>query len=209
MVEFIQNLINNDSIATVVMSFFPLIELKGGIIFARGAGLEFFTAFGLAFLGSTLAFFFMFYLLKPVLALLRKFKWFTKFIIKVEGYFDNRAKNALENGKAEKNEKRGDATYRKQRAVAIFVAIPLPLTGVWAGTAVAVFLNLKLKQAILPVAIGNFIAGTIISVLTIVFTKLFGPGSLDVFLSVMFILALVLFVGCLIKIAMSKAEEKK
>jgi len=209
MVEFIQNLINNDSIATVVMSFFPLIELKGGIIFARGAGLEFFTAFGLAFLGSTLAFFFMFYLLKPVLALLRKFKWFTKFIIKVEGYFDNRAKNALENGKAEKIEKRGDATYRKKRAVAIFVAIPLPLTGVWAGTAVAVFLNLKLKQAILPVAIGNFIAGTIISVLTIVFTKLFGPGSLDVFLSVMFILALVLFVGCLIKIAMSKAEEKK
>ncbi len=209
MVEFIQNLINNDILATVVMSFFPLIELKGGIIFANGAGLNFFLAFALAFVGSTLAFFFMFYLLKPILALLRRFKWFTNFIIKVENYFEKRAQNALESGKADKHEKRADATYRKQKAVAIFVGTPLPLTGVWAGTAVAVFLNLKLKDSILPVAVGNFIAGVIISVLTVVFEVVFGPGSLDVFLTVMFILAAILFIACLFKIVLSKAEEKE
>lgn len=209
MVEFIQNLINNDVIATMIMSFFPLIELKGGIIFARGAGLGLFPAFGLAFVGSTLAFFVMFYLLKPVLALLHRFKWFTNFIDKVENYFEKRAQNALENGKAEKNGKRGDATYRKQRAVAIFVGIPLPMTGVWAGTAVAVFLNLKIKQAILPVVIGNFIAGVIISALAVVCKMLFGENGLDLFLKGLFILALVLFIACLIKIAISKTGEKE
>ena len=51
----------------------------------------------------------------------------------------------------------------KMLAVFIFVAIPLPLTGVWAGTAIAVFLNLKFHQAILPVCLGNFVAGLLIS----------------------------------------------
>lgn len=209
MEEFIRNLINNDAIATIVMSFFPLIELKGGIIFARGVGFGLFSAFGLAFLGSTLAFFVMFYLLKPVLALLRKFTWFTGFIDKVEYYFEKRAQNALERGDTKKNEKRGDAIYLKQKAVAIFVAIPLPMTGVWAGTAVAVFLNLKLKESILPIVIGNFIAGAIISVLAVVCKHFFGDKGLDIFLNAMFILALILFIACLIKIAISKTGEKK
>lgn len=45
MVEFIQNLIGNDLWATIIMSFVPLIELKGGIVFARGVGFNFLEAF--------------------------------------------------------------------------------------------------------------------------------------------------------------------
>ena len=45
MVQFIQGLIGNDYLATVIMSFVPLVELKGGIVFARGAYLSFFLAF--------------------------------------------------------------------------------------------------------------------------------------------------------------------
>ena len=41
MTEFIRQLVGNDILATIFMSFIPLIELKGGIVFARGAGIDF------------------------------------------------------------------------------------------------------------------------------------------------------------------------
>lgn len=72
MIEFIRNSIGNDLWATLIMSFVPLIELKGGIVFARGAGFGFFSALGLSFVGSTAVFFPVFFLLKPVLNLLKK-----------------------------------------------------------------------------------------------------------------------------------------
>ena len=37
MTEFISNLIGNDHVATLIMSFLPLIELKGGIVFGWNA----------------------------------------------------------------------------------------------------------------------------------------------------------------------------
>ena len=87
MVQFIQNLIGNDALATAIMSFIPLIELKGGIIFARGAGIGAWQSLGLSYLGSTAAFVPVFFLLLPVLKLLKKLKWFSSFAQKVEGYF--------------------------------------------------------------------------------------------------------------------------
>ena len=84
MSEWIANLVGNNVLATLIMSFFPLIELKGGIIFARSVGLGFFESFGLAYLGSTVASFLIFFLLRPVLNLLKKIKWFNGFATKVE-----------------------------------------------------------------------------------------------------------------------------
>ena len=56
MVEFLRNLVKNDALATILMSLMPLIELKGGIVFARGVGYSFFEALGLSYIGSTIAF---------------------------------------------------------------------------------------------------------------------------------------------------------
>ena len=74
MTEFISNLIGNDFWATLIMSFIPLIELKGGIVFARGVGFGFFKAFLLSYLGSTIVFVPVYFLLKPILKLLKKIK---------------------------------------------------------------------------------------------------------------------------------------
>ena len=50
-----------------------------------------------------------------------------------------------------------------------FVAVPLPMTGVWTGTAIAVFLGLKFWDAFFPVAVGNLVAGLLISLFTWIF----------------------------------------
>ena len=204
MVDFISNLIGNDKIATVILSFVPLIELKGGIVFARGAGIGFFESFALSYLGSTVAFIPVFFLLVPILNLLKKIKWFKTFADKIELFFKDKAAGAVV--KAEKSGKRARSEkFYKLLGTFIFVAIPLPMTGVWTGTAVAVFLNLKFKDAILPVIIGNFIAGTIISVLAEIILAFSGNIKiLDYVLYGLLILAAVLLVVALVKILRKK-----
>ena len=211
MVDFISNLIGNGKIATAILSFIPLIELKGGIIFARGASLNFFESFALSYLGSTLAFIPVFFLLVPILNLLKRIKWFKAFADKIELYFKEKADGALETAEKSGKKARTEKFY-KLLGTFIFVAIPLPMTGVWTGTAVAVFLNLKFKDAILPVIIGNFIAGTIISVLAEIILAASGNlAVLDYVLYGLFVLAAVLFIVALIKILRKKkstAENK-
>ena len=207
MTEFIQNLIGNDYIATMIMSFIPLIELKGGIVFAQSTGMNFFLAFALAYVGSTIAFIPVYWLLRPILTLLKKFKWFYTFALKVESYFKRKADETMKqqtekHGKSNINEK-----FIKQLGVLIFVAIPLPMTGVWTGTAIAVFLGLSFKDTILPVVIGNFIAGVIISLLSLLCS---GIGvNLDYVLYALLGLAFILLIVTIIKIVKQKPDKEE
>ncbi len=207
MTEFITELVGNDLWATIVMSLVPLIELKGGIVFARLAGFDFFYAFLFAYIGSTLVFFPIYFLLKPILNLIKKIKIFSRLAFKVEDYFNSKADDALEK-QTDKN-KKTDGEFLKKLGVFIFVAIPLPMTGIWTGTAIAVFLNLKFKDAILPVVLGNFVAGAIISILAQVCIVLWDINVLNYILYGLFALAIILLVVVIIKIAKRKPTIEK
>ncbi len=206
MTEIIRELVGNDLWATIIMSFVPLLELKGSIVFARGLGFDFFYAFLLAYLGSTLVFFPIYFLLKPILNLIKKIKIFSRIAYKIESYLNSKAEQALDK-QTDKNKKR-DGKFLKKLGVFIFVAIPLPMTGVWTGTAIAVFLNLRFKDAILPVVIGNFVAGLIISILAQICISLWSIAVLDYILYGLFALALIFFVIVVIKIAKRKLAKK-
>lgn len=202
MTAFISNLIGNDYIATVIMSFVPLMELKVAIVFARS-----FMGFGMALLlaycGSTIIFFPIYWLLVPILNLLKKIKWFNGFATKVELYFKNKADTLLEKRNKKDKKSKISETLIKQLGVFIFVAIPLPMTGVWTGTAIAVFLGLKFSQAILPIAVGNLVAGTIISVLAEVCLP-----WLNYILYGLFGLAIISLIVTIIKVVLSKPKQK-
>ena len=47
-------------------------------------------------------------------------------------------------------------------ALAAYVAIPLPLTGVWTGSLIAYLLGLDRKKSILAIIMGNIVASTIV-----------------------------------------------
>ena len=208
MTEFIQHLVGNDFLATVLMSFFPLIELKGGIVFARIAGLDFFYSLLLAYAGSTLVFFPIYFLLKPILNLIKKVKIFSKIAYKIESYFAQKAESAVKESEVS-GDKKKSATYLKQLGVFIFVAVPIPVTGVWTGTAIAVFLGLKFKEAVLPVCVGNLIAGLIISILAEICLTIWTIQILDYILYGLFALAIILLIVVIIKIAKSKPQSSK
>lgn len=205
MVKFIQELIGNDLLSTTIMSFIPLIELKGGIVFARGAGFSFLEALLLSYVGSTLVFFPIYFLLRPILNLFKKIKWFEKFALKIEKYFADKAEETLKE-RQEKGGKGISAESLKRLGVFLFVAIPLPMTGVWTGTAIAVFLNLKFKDAVLPVVIGNLVAGLIISALASLCMAVWTIESLDYVLYALFALAVILLAVFIIKICCKKTD---
>lgn len=49
----------------------------------------------------------------------------------------------------------------------LFVAIPLPVTGAWTGSIVAFLLGMEFKRAFPAIALGVFIAGVIVTTLTL------------------------------------------
>lgn len=168
-VEFFRNLFGNDVITIFFVSAIPFVELRGAILLGVSEmAINPYLVWFLSWLGSTLLGVLLFFILKPILNLLKKIKWFKKFVEKVEAIINE--KSAKISKKA--TEAEGDKQVNKIKTIGVagFIAIPLPLTGTWTGTAIAVFLGMSFKHTMIAVAIGNFIASTIIFILSMLFT---------------------------------------
>ena len=143
LLEFLQSITGNDILTVILISMFPLIELKGAIPVGEALGLNLWQSAGLAFIGSTVICIPIFFLLVPIFNLMKKWKPLYNLTEKIEGVFKRRAEKLKESGE-------GEQKVRKMLVLGVFafVAVPLPLTGVWTGTAIAVFLGLKFKECI-------------------------------------------------------------
>ena len=64
--------------------------------------------------------------------------------------------------------------YWDELALFVFVAIPLPMTGVWAGTAAAFIFGIKLKKSFPLIVLGSAAAGLIVLFLTLGVSFIFG-----------------------------------
>ena len=199
--NFLVELFHSPHLAVIVISMIPLIELKGAIPvgMTEAFGLTLLETSLLAYLGSTLISFLVFFLLKPIFALLKKIRVFNLIVRKCEGLFVHKAEEI-----AKKTDGSVEATAKKIMMISllIFVAVPFPVTGVWTGTAVAVFLGLKFKESVIPLALGNLIAGSIITLLTFLFRD-----YVDTIIYCMLGLALIMLAVTIYKIAKSKPTE--
>ncbi len=187
----------NKIIATLFVSMFPLIELKGAIPIGTGLfEMNLWATAGIAYLGSTLISIVVFFALIPVFGLLKKIKFIKRLVEKVEQIFKNKAEEI-----AKKTDGSAESEARKIMMISlfVFVAVPFPVTGVWTGTAIAVFLGLKFREAVLPIAGGNLIAGLIITVLTMFF-----KDYVNIIIYVLFAIAIVMLVVFIIKVVKSK-----
>lgn len=214
MTEFLHNLfatIFNDNIilATILISMLPVIELRGAIPFATNPGfwgslaMNQWEAFGWSWLGSSSIVPIIALIFLPFINWLKRTKWFGKIALVIENRVKSKTSN-IEN--AEEKSKRFSKSYwKKMLAVFVFVAIPLPLTGVWTGTCVAVFIGLDYVSTCLTVIGGNIVAGLLITLILEFFPWLNGW----LFYIFLIIIALVI-VYELIKILLNKkkAQEK-
>ena len=196
--NFLLNLFGGNKIAaTLFVSMFPLIELKGAIPIGTGLfGLNLWATAGIAYLGSTIVSVAEFFILIPIFNLLKKIKFIRRLIEKIEQIFKDKAAEIAKktDGSAEK-----EARKIMMLSIFVFVAVPFPVTGVWTGTAIAVFLGLKFRESVLPIAGGNLVAGAIITLMTMLFGK-----YVDVIIYVLFAIAVIVLVVFIVKVVKAK-----
>lgn len=134
-----------------VISLLPILELRGGMIAARLLEMNFFAAFSICFIANMLPIPFIILFIKKIFEFLRRFRFFEKIIIKLEA-------------KTERNKEK--VMKYKSWGLLLFVAIPLPGTGGWTGALMAALLGIDMKRSLPIIALGVFIAGVIMSLLT-------------------------------------------
>ena len=196
MTEFLQNIFatifgDNVVLATILIAMVPIIELRGAIPFAVNANLwnnalNDWPAFGWSLLGSCLVVPILALIFTPVIKWLKSTKIFSRLALSIENRVKNKAASIESHGI--ENEKFTKSYWKKMLAIFTFVAIPLPLTGVWTGTCIAVFVGLDFISTCISVTAGNVVAGLLIVTLLKIF-----PG-LDSILIYIFLALVLLFI---------------
>jgi len=140
-------------LAVLVIAASPISELRGAIPVAISAfHFPWYYAFLLAVIGNLLPVPFILLLLNSVSRLLSKVSFLERLL----------------NWLFERTRRRGKIINRYERiGLALFVAIPLPMTGAWTGSLVAVLFGLKFRYAFLSIFIGILIAGVIVTCATL------------------------------------------
>ena len=133
------------------VSMVPLIELRGGIVYAVGMELPYFESLIVCVIGNMLPVPIIYFFARKVLIWGADKKYIGKFF-----------RYCLEKG-----EKGGQKLVKAAGrgglfvALMLFVGIPLPGTGAWTGTLAASFLNMGIKTTAAAVSLGVVIAGII------------------------------------------------
>ncbi len=199
LLDFLSNLTDNSNLITLIVSMFPLIELKGAIPIGTGLDLPLLQSAALAYCGSSLIVIPIFFLLIPIFNLLKKISFVKYAVEKIEAVFENKAQDLAKKSDGAPKEK-----VRKILILAlfIFVAVPFPVTGVWTGTAIAVFLNMRFRDSFLPIVLGNLVAGSIITLITFLF-----KDYVDIIIGVLLIIAIIMLGIFIIKVVKSKPQK--
>lgn len=140
-------------LVVLIISALPIFELRGAIPVAINLfNFPWYYAFLLAIIGNLIPVPLILLLLNAVVRYLSRVSFFDRFFRWLFAY----------------TRKRGGIIERYERiGLALFVAIPLPVTGAWTGSLAAVLFGLKFKHAMLSIFIGVLIAGIIVTCLSL------------------------------------------
>ncbi|WP_313346672.1 small multi-drug export protein [Sedimentibacter sp.] len=137
----------------------PIVEVKGAIPVGIALGMSPIHATILAFLGSILPVPIILFTIRPIFNYLKETVTFKKIIHKLIHKSLNKSGNVKKYG---------------YWGLFIFVAIPLPGTGVWTGSLIASLLDLRFKYAFPTIVIGNLVASIFIMTLSFGAVSIFG-----------------------------------
>ena len=136
------------------LTLLPISELRGGLPYAlTSAGIPWIVAYPFCVIVNALVAPLVYLLLDTVHK--RLYRW--KFYARKFDWFVNRARKKL----SAKVERWGFW------GVALFVGIPLPITGAWTGTVGAWVLGLNRRQTVVAVFAGVLISGLIVSLVVL------------------------------------------
>lgn len=150
MENLIQNIVNAlggtpSELIVFIISLFPILELRGGLIAASILGIDMWKAIPICIVGNILPIPFILFFIEKIFELLKNTK-LVKMINKLEEKAEKGAKKIMEH---------------KKWGLLLFVGIPLPGTGAWTGALVAALFHFKKKDASIAI-LGGIVLATII-----------------------------------------------
>ncbi len=148
MVGFFKDSVPAELIVFLV-SMFPILELRGGMIAAKLLDVEFLRAFVICYIGNILPLPFILIFIRKIFQFLKRYEKIGKLIEKLE----IRSMRKSESVKK----------YRVWGLLA-FVATPLPGTGGWTGSLIAALLDMRISHSLPIIALGVLIANIIMSI---------------------------------------------
>jgi uncharacterized membrane protein len=134
---------------TAFLSFLPISELRGAIPFAVAHEVPWYIAYPFSACLNALVAPVCWLFLSTLHRLFLRMKWYRNFFDR----FVERARTKLH----------GNVEKWGWLGIAVFVAIPLPVTGAWTGTLGAWVLGLSRRRTLLAVIIGVFAAGALVT----------------------------------------------
>lgn len=152
-VESLVNLFDGlgKEVIVFIISMLPILELRGGLLAASILNLDFIPGFIISILGNILPIPIVLLFLDKILRWLEKYKVTKNFVKKLENKILSKKKQIEKYGYI---------------GLILFVGIPLPGTGAWTGSALAVLLNMNKKKSFLYIILGIILASIIMSILS-------------------------------------------
>lgn len=141
----------NKEVVVFIISILPILELRGGLLAASLLKINFFRGLVICIIGNLLPIPFVLLLLDYIFSLLRKWKITRKLV----DWFERKVLL-----KREQIDKYG------YFGLLLFVGIPLPGTGAWTGSALAVLLGLDKKKSFIFIILGVLLAAVIMSIVS-------------------------------------------
>ena len=155
----IDNLIHNEALKIFILSMLPITELRFSIPYGMNySSLLLYQIIIISIMGNILIGSCVIYVIGPIMYYLRKIYFFKKIV-------DYIFQRTLKKSKS--------IERRKFYGLMIFVAVPLPMTGVWTGALASYLLNLNRKTSISAIVIGVLISSSIVTCLTLLSIELF------------------------------------
>ena len=150
----------NALLISMLLSILPISELRGGIIYAIGLGVNPVLAFFADTSANALVVFLIFFFLDNL----------HKHFLKLKLY-ENIFNRYIDKMRLKIEDKIG--TKKEFWALLLFVAIPSPFTGAYTGSVLAWLFGVKRKKAYLAIILGVVIAGIIVTLSALKFFSLF------------------------------------
>lgn len=134
-----------------IVSLMPILECRGGLVVASLLGVDIVEAIPICVIGNFLPIPFILLFIKRIFKWMKKFGPTHKLVTKLENRAMNKS-DALENGEF--------------IGLMLFVGIPLPGTGGWAGSLIAALLDVDFKKALIAEILVILIATVIMSIVS-------------------------------------------
>ncbi len=141
----------NHELVIFIISLFPILELRGGLIAAALLQVPYIPAIFICMLGNIIPIPFILLLIEKIFAFLKRFKTTGRFVTFLE---------------TKTMKKRDQIDKWGFWGLVIFVGIPLPGTGGWTGALLASLLRMPVKKSAPAIGIGICLAAAIMSFVT-------------------------------------------